>query len=341
MNKLISLSLIVALPMVVVAKKPKVYKNASMECPAYNDMKHKNNSNRVQLKVGKSYRILQKNKGQILTLIEGERVAQRWVDEACFGVEKKEAVVEEAKKDLTKKDSSKSDSSKKASSFADRLSQNNKAPIVKTSKQNLLALSWQNAFCQTHQYKKECKHMNANSFGAFEFVLHGLWPQPRNNQYCKVDKKQIGMDKNKQWNRLNKLELDSSTRKELSKYMPGYGSNLHKHEWIKHGTCYGTSANDYYAAAISLLKQVNESKVQQYFKQNVGKIVSLKEVRKLFDKEFGSGAGKHVTMNCKGGLVTELWLHTGNGSNDLKELFKSGEKPRSRCQKGRVDAVGF
>jgi len=335
MNKLISLSLIVALPMVVVAKKPKVYKKATIECPAYNDMKHKTNSNRVQLKVGDSYRILQTNKGQILTLIDGERVAQRWVDEACFGekekTEKKKEVAPEVKE--TEK--------KKASSFSDRLAQNNKAPKAKTSKQNLLALSWQNAFCQTHQYKKECKRMDSKSFGAFEFVLHGLWPQPRNNQYCKVDKKQIGMDKNKQWNRLNKLDLNSTTRSELSKVMPGYHSNLHKHEWIKHGTCYGTSANDYYAAAISLLKQVNESKVQQYFKQNVGRIVTLKEVRKLFDKAFGSGTGKHVTMNCKGGLVTELWLHTGNGSDDLGALLKGGETPRSRCQKGRVDAVGF
>jgi len=324
MNKLISLSLILALPLTLVAKKPKVYKEATQVCQAYNDMKHRNNSNSIKLKVGESYRILQTNKGQILTLIEGERIAQRWVDESCFGEKKKEEV-------------------KKTFSFAERLAKNNKAPVKSssTSKQNLLALSWQNAFCQTHQYKKECKSMNSKSFGAFEFVLHGLWPQPRNNQYCKVNKKQIGMDKNKQWNRLDKLDLNSTTRSELSKYMPGYSSNLHKHEWVKHGTCYGTSANNYYADAISLLKQVNSSKVQQYFKQNIGKVVKLKEIRKLFDKEFGVGAGKHVTMKCKGGLVTELWLHTGNGSENLQELFKSGEIPRSRCQKGRVDAVGF
>jgi len=320
MNKLISLSLILALPLILVAKKPKVYKEATQVCQAYNDMKHRRNSNNIKLKVGESYRILQTNKGQILTLIEGERVAQRWVDESCFGEKKKETF-----------------------SFSERLSKNNKAPLksVVTAKQNLLAISWQNAFCQTHQYKKECKNMNAKSFGAFEFVLHGLWPQPRNNQYCKVNKKQIGMDKNKQWNRLDKLELNSTTRSELSKYMPGYSSNLHKHEWVKHGTCYGTSANSYYADAISLLKQVNSSKVQQYFKQNVGKTVKLKEVRKLFDNEFGQGSGKHVTMNCKKGLVTELWLHMGNGSKNLNELLKKGETPRSRCQKGKVDAVGF
>ena len=310
MKKIITIALLATLPMTLIAKNPKVYKEATKNCPAFNDMKHRNNTNSVHLKVGDSYRILQERKGQILTLIEGEHIAQRWVDKECFEdskkVEKKEPI--------------------RAS---------------KASKQNLLALSWQNAFCQTHQYKKECRSMDSKSFGAFEFVLHGLWPQPRNNQYCNVSKKQIGADKNKQWYRLNKLDLNSTIREELSKYMPGYSSNLHRHEWVKHGTCYGTSANEYYNDAISLLKQVNSSKVQKYFKDNIGKVVTLKEIRKLFDEEFGNGAGRHVTMNCKGGLVTELWLHLGSGSNRLSELFKNGATPKSRCQKGRVDGVGF
>jgi len=315
--KIITISLTLVLPLVLVAKKPKVYETAVLECPAYNNMKHTANSNNIQLKIGEKYRVLQKSKGQVLTLIEGERIAQRWVNENCLSDGKKKTTVvkEETKKVKTMTKS--------------------------TSKQNLLAISWQNAFCQTHQYKKECKSMNANSFGAFEFVLHGLWPQPRNNAYCNVSKKQIGMDKNKQWNRLDKLDLESDTRKRLSKLMPGYGSNLHKHEWVKHGTCYGTSANDYYVDAMNLQTQVNESKVRHYFKQNIGRQIYLKDVRKVFDKEFGEGAGDHVTMNCKKGLITELWLHLGNGSSELKELFKGGERPKSRCHKGRVDAVGF
>jgi ribonuclease T2 len=313
MNKVISGLLILSLPFLLLAKKPKVYETALLECPAYNNLKHTVNSNDLQLKVGQKYRVLQRTKGQVLTLIEGERVSQRWVKAVCL-------------------------------SDSERLSNNKPVTRLnsqKIAKQNLLAISWQNSFCQTHQYKKECKSMNANSFGAFEFVLHGLWPQPRNNAYCNVSKKQVGMDKNKQWNRLDKLVLESSTRNELSKLMPGYASNLHRHEWVKHGTCYGTSENEYYKDAMSLLTQVNASKVQQYFKQNVGRVVNLKQVRKLFDKEFGAGAGEHVSMNCKRGLVTELWLYLGSGSSELKKLFKGGERPKRSCRSGRVDAVGF
>lgn len=323
MKKIIIVSFVSLLPLVVMAKKPPVYDEATKVCPAFNNMKHTTNSNGIKLEVGKKYRILQKSRGQVLTLIEGERIAQRWVDEECF-LDKKRAKSE-------KKEESKS---QKESASTKRL-------YNSTSKQNLLALSWQNAFCQTHQYKKECKRMSSRDFGAFEFVLHGLWPQPRNNQYCKMSKKQIGMDKNKQWSRLDKLKLERSTREELAKKMPGYSSNLHLHEWVKHGSCYGTSADDYYTDALTLLDAINSSKVQQYFKQNIGKMVYLKDIRKIFNREFGAGAGEHVTMNCKRGLVTELWLHLGSNESDLKGLLQKGDRPKSRCQKGRVDAVGF
>ncbi len=304
--------------MVAMSKKAENYQEATKSCEAYNNMKHTTNTNGIKLEIGKKYRILNHNKGQILTLISGERIAQRWVDNGCF-----------SGKNMTKKPTSSTSTVK------------NRPKHSKNSKQNLLAISWQNAFCQTHQYKKECKRMSSKDFGASNFVLHGLWPQPKNNQYCNVDKKQVGMDKNKQWNRLNKLDLSSITRERLAKLMPGYGSNLHKHEWIKHGTCYGTGASDYYDDAMNLMTQVNESKVQDFFEKNVGKKVSLKEIQAVFNSAFGKGAGEHVTMNCQKGLITELWLHLGSGSDKLSELLRQGEKPKSRCFKAKIDRVGY
>jgi len=89
------------------------------------------------------------------------------------------------------------------------------------------------------------------------------------------------------------------------------------------------------------MTQVNESKVQDFFESNVGKKVSLKDIRQIFDSEFGKGAGEHVTMNCKKGLITELWLHLGSGSSKLSELLAKGERPKSRCFKGKIDRVGY
>ena len=309
MNKIVVSTLLLTLPLAVMAKNPVEYAEANKACPAYNNMKHSMNSNEVQLKVGEKYRVLQTNKGQILTLIDGERIAQRWVDEACFS--------------------------------GDTLKVEKEVVSTKSSKQNLLALSWQNAFCQSHQYKKECKSMTKTDFGASNFVLHGLWPQPRNNQYCNVSKKEVGIDKNKQWNRLEDLELNTTVRSELSKLMPGYSSNLHKHEWVKHGTCYGTSANEYYSDEMKLLTQLNESKVQEYFENNIGKTVELKEIRTIFETAFGKGTGEHVTMNCQKGLITELWLHLGIGEEDLKGLLLKGQTPKSSCYKGAIDPVGY
>ena len=66
--------------------------------------------------------------------------------------------------------------------------------------QNILVLSWHNAFCQTHRYKKECKRALFQRFEESRFVLHGLWPQPKNNVYCNVDESIITLDKRGQWN---------------------------------------------------------------------------------------------------------------------------------------------
>ncbi len=327
MKKLWIISLVVTLSYNLVAKEPHRYLEAQSECPAYNNMKHTNNSNDVKLKVGDSYRVLTERDGQRLILVEGERIAQRWVDASCFKENKGEG------------ESKSGTLSSLISGIQKRLSIGREKGIK--AQQNLLAISWQNAFCQTHQYKKECRGMDKDDFGASHFVLHGLWPQPRNNQYCNVSKKEVGMDKNKQWNRLADLDLNRTVRHELAKVMPGYASNLHKHEWIKHGTCYGTDANDYYADAIMLLEQINNSALQRFFEKNMGKKVTLKEIRKIVDQEFGHGTGEHVTMNCQKGLITELWFHIGGGSTNLKALLKKGETPKSRCFKGIIDRVGF
>jgi ribonuclease T2 len=217
--------------------------------------------------------------------------------------------------------------------------------VVPKSSSNLLALSWQNAFCQTHQYKKECKRdslrLLKNRRYDAQFVLHGLWPQPRDNIYCQVDEALIALDKNKHWRDLPCLALDTKVENALEEVMAGYASELHKHEWIKHGTCYGTEANAYYSDAISLSNQFNHSSLARLFRDNIGQSLTLKDIRKLADKSFGSGAGKSIELRCKAGLITEVWLHLGTGEKDLGKLLRKGKKVRSNCKYGHIDKAGF
>ena len=291
-------------------------------CEAYNNLKHTQNTHNVVLDTSKIYTVLRDHQGQKLILVKGEQPAQRWVDDACF--------------------------SKTLHSQQTHIKSKHKFEVKKepvTQKQNILVLSWHNAFCETHRYKKECKRtlfpFGGGKYKEKHFVLHGLWPQPKSNQYCGVSAYEKSLDKHKQWYRLPALNLPPELNRRLEKVMPGFSSNLHRHEWIKHGTCYSSDAKNYYEDAVSLTEQFNVSKAGQFFQKHIGQYVTLQQIRIQFDRSFGQGCGKRVELKCKKGMITELWLHLGSGSDELATLLKSGKETRSYCTGGRIDKAGF
>ncbi len=302
---------------------------ASDSCEAYQSFRKKTNPQGVHLEAGKFYKILEKNKHKTAyrVRIEGVKRSARWVSESCG----------ESLSVCSLKDSSNK-----------RL-----APILKTKKtkakakkhhkqpEYLLALSWQPSFCETHSRKKECRSQTRNRYDATHWSLHGLWPQPRSNAYCGVSYMDKGIDRNKKWHLLAPVKLSQKTATELAFVMPAVASNLQRHEWIKHGTCYGSDAEDYYSDAISLTNQINNSIVGKLFNRGVGKSVSLKQVRAHFDKAFGKGAGKKVDMRCdKKGRVSELWINLkGEVLDDTKiaSLLKGSIRAGSSCQIGVID----
>jgi ribonuclease T2 len=301
-------------------------------CELYNNLKHTKNRGHVVLKLDRTYEMLKHHKGNYLLKVEGATPVQRWVNDDCLSLRPLRNSPLYGKAKTT-------------------------TPVVKKRvapkmyvasthpTQNLLALSWHNAFCETHRYKKECKRNIGSLLRTKKiektFVLHGLWPQPRTQVYCNVSQNEKYADKNRKWHTLKDLGLSASTKSALKAVMPGVGSNLHKHEWIKHGTCYGTSANHYYEDAIGLIDQVNNSALGQLFTQNIGKNVSLRQVQRVADKAFGRGAGSRVELRCKNGLVTELWLHLGSGEPEIGALLLKGQKVHGRCRSGRIDKAGF
>lgn len=204
-----------------------------------------------------------------------------------------------------------------------------KSFVTKVSTNNLLAISWQNAYCQTHQNKRECRNVNLNAYSSSHFTLHGLWPQPRSKVNCKGS---------------GKVWLDKKLYKELKRVMPAVKSGLHKHEWKKHGTCYGKSADLYFIDSITLLEQVNNSAVRNLFAKNAGKTLTKKQVLQAFDKSFGKGSGRKVKMKCKNGLITELQINLDgeiSKDSDISKLLKSAKNAKGGCNKGVVDKAGY
>ena len=292
------------------------------ECPAFNNMKHTHNTHHVIVDPKEKYTVLDSHHGQKLILVKGEQPAQRWVEGDCFGGKHSAGVKESGHY-------SREADSKRAESDWNR------------PKNLLLALSWHNAFCETHRSRRECRREWSGRSSDNRFVLHGLWPQPRDNLYCNVPKEQKEYDKRGQWSRLPRLELSEETREKLARTMPGSISNLHRHEWIKHGTCFGSDPESYFKEAIRFTEQFNRSKIKSFFASNAGKVVTLRQIRFKVDESFGKTSGKKVEMVCKKGLITELWLHLGSEGDTLSSLLKSGRELRSRCRKGRIDRAGF
>jgi ribonuclease T2 len=94
----------------------------------------------------------------------------------------------------------------------------------------LLSLSWAPNYCAGHpsHHSSECR-----IGGHQAFVLHGLWPQASSGQppmSCS-----------------NASPVAADTVDHMLNFMPS--RSLIQHEWQKHGTCTGLSAQDYFAQA--------------------------------------------------------------------------------------------
>jgi ribonuclease T2 len=267
------------------------------------------------------------HKGQYLISVPHASPQQRWVDEICLAP-KSALNVAPVSCEVKPIESNAKDTDK-----------------LPHWEENLLALSWHNAFCETHRRKKECQRSMLSLFRKSSpenrFILHGLWPQPKKRVYCSVDRKYITSDKYGHWNKLPKVNLTTETRKKLDRIMPGTVSYLDRHEWIKHGTCYDTDQERYFKDAIALVEQVENAGINRFFQKHMGKRISLKQVRVLFDHTFGKGTGSRVELRCKKGLVTELWLHLKGMEDDLGTLLQKGKPAHSRCKHGMVDEAGF
>lgn len=278
-------------------------------CKAYSSIRKQ--SNPVSLKVGQQYRVVAKNKptpSHYRIVVSTSRSQNNWVAVECGQLNEKTAPVAE----------------ERTSSFA---------------KDYLLALSWQPGFCLTHGGKKECRAGNSTSYSASHLSLHGLWPQPRNNTYCGVNEVDKSIDRRSRWDLLKPLTLSAATKKELSQVMPGSASLLQRHEWIKHGTCYSATAEEYYVDSIHLTKQINLTSLDEFIAQHKGKSITLKAIQKNVAASLGKAAASRVALRCgRKNQITELWIGLKGDvkKTPIASLMANGDVLKSNCQSGLV-----
>jgi ribonuclease T2 len=194
--------------------------------------------------------------------------------------------------------------------------------LLAVSNENILAVTWLNGFCKANPKKTVCINRKHGDYSLSHFTLHGLWPKRK--EYCSKEP----------------LKLSKHFMKILQKYMPGAKYGLAKHEWKKHGTCFGTDSETYFTEAIKFTQQFNETSILQFFKMHMGQTVSLKRMRWMFSQVFGPGNSRKFQMVCKNGYITEIRINLKG--NPVKEDFynlinKADEmKGVKQCQMGII-----
>ncbi|MCF1184492.1 ribonuclease T(2) [Marichromatium gracile] len=288
---------------------------AERACPATVAIRHDANPGAIHLDPGTRYPVVGANRpdqpSHYLLRLQGAEPSQRWVAHDCG------RLVE----------------------VADTAT----PPVPTGEPRYLLAVSWQPAFCERRGRAPECRDQTPQRFDARAFSLHGLWPQPRDNVYCDVPAKARALSRDGDWQRLPALALAPDTRRELDRVMPGTRSALHRHEWVKHGSCYGDDPEGYFADSLRLLAALNASPVRDLFVSRIGQHLRASEVRAAFDRAFGKGAGERVQLVCHDGLISELRLalkgpiEAGHG---LDALLRAAPPRAAGCKGGRVDRAG-
>lgn len=213
--------------------------------------------------------------------------------------------------------------------------------------QYVLALNWQPAFCETRPEKPECLSQTQDRFDASHFTVHGLWPQPRGNVYCGVPADLRAADEAGRWEALPPLDLTQATRAALNRVMPGTASFLHRHQWIKHGTCYGGTPEAYFRDTLALAAAVNASSVRDLFVDSIGREISGTAIRERFDAAFGASAGNRITVGCRRVDDRRLivWIRIEiagpvTDPPDLPALLAAAPAVEPGCPSGVVDQAG-
>jgi ribonuclease T2 len=297
---------------------------AQRNCPAVQSISRQTNPGAITTKPGTAYRVIAANKAEAThywIVVPGAQPDRRWVAVDCGTVDGAQVQA--------------------PASVARPLPSGPKPRYT-------LAVSWQPAFCEARSRTPECRSQTPGRYDASHFSLHGLWPEPIGYVFCDVPARQVRDSDDGDWENLPPVTLSTRLRTSLDQVMPGTRSQLERHEWTKHGTCYGASQEQYFADSVALMSALNNSAVADLFAANIGRQLSQRQIRAAFDTAFGAGTGQRVSVDCKRDgdrfLISELTISltgTITAEASLSSLTAAARPTDGGCTIGSVDRAGL
>jgi ribonuclease T2 len=183
----------------------------------------------------------------------------------------------------------------------------------------VLALSWSPSFCEASQERNEERASNRAADPQcggrpFSFVVHGLWPQYERGfpAFCQVPAP-----------RLYRGIVDS-----MLDLMPS--PRLVFHEWDRHGTCSGLSANAFFETVRKARAVVKIP--PNYLELDKPTMVTPDEVAEAFVKANTGLSRAAFAITCDRKRIEEVWVCLGK---DLS-FHNCPEVARRACKRDKV-----
>ena len=143
----------------------------------------------------------------------------------------------------------------------------------------LMTMSLHAAFCADgHERMAECAARAPRPL-----VIHGLWPERLQPGAYPHDSP------------APRLDQAPALARELEDYMPGMRSDLHEHEWRKHGGCAGLDDDVYFRRALDLAKDLDAALARTL---TTSTETSAGELRAAADARH-AGLGATLVFQCR------------------------------------------
>jgi ribonuclease T2 len=206
------------------------------------------------------------------------------------------------------------------------------------SSSSLLVLTWAPSLCTVESSASGCRSGRVAKLGS-SFVLHGLWPQPRSQQYCDISRRDAASERKKP------LPLPADLADRLRAMMSD-ADVMAPHEWYAHGSCSGVAPAEYFSIATRLADEAI-SILDPLFDSAVGRRLTARAVREAVEARAGSRAGARVALVCRGAqgsgpMVYEVRLslptvaQLRSGGPSLAQALTGGPAVAPGCGQGQV-----